>query len=246
LRINPEIVSIDGLRAAVTVLDTFDESTQYDLIIVTVLAHQVEALIPALAASCAKNILFMFNTFEKTEKWRDRLGADRLSHGFPNIQAFFEEGKLRSVVSGPGIVTTLSSPKWADLIRQAGMATEVELDMDSYRRTHVAFVVPLMLAGQWTWQRESNLSWNEASSLTLALLEALALVRSLGHTIKPALVARLAKLPFPLLTSAVWLFSRTAGVKDLGAFGPGEVRALIDSMAAVGSGKIPKLLSVRP
>ena len=246
LRREPAIVSVDGRRAPVTVLDTIDATVPYDLVIVTVLAQHVDALIPALAASRANHILFMFNTFEKTGKWADALGAERLLHGFPNMSAFFEAGKLRSVIDGPGMVTTLSSPTWAALIAEAGMPTEVEPDMDSFLRTHAAFVVPLMIASQWTWQRSSSLSWAEASRLAGALQEAIGLVRSLGHTVKPAIVARFAKLPFPLLAGVVWLFSRTASNKKLGEFGPAEVRGLIDAMAAAAPGKTPQLLAIRP
>lgn len=246
LRREPAIVAVDGRRAPVTVVSAIDATVPYDLVLVTILAHHVDALVPALAASAAKTILFMFNTFDKTDRWRSALGAERLAHGFPNMQAFFEAGRLRSVVDGPGMVTTVSSAKWAELLRQAGMPTEVEPDMDSFLRTHVAFAVPLMIAGQLTWQRGSELSWREARRLTAALLEALALVRALGHTLKPGYVALLAKAPALVLTGAVWLFSRTAAVKDVGEFGPDEVRALIDAMAAAGPGRTAKLLAIRP
>ena len=246
LRRDPAIVAVDGRRAPVAVLNAIDQTVPYDLVLVTILSHHVDVLIPELAASRAKTILFMFNTFDKTDKWRDALGAERLIHGFPNMQAFFESGKLRSVIDGPGMVTTVSSAKWADVIQQAGMPTEVEADMDSFLRTHVAFAVPLMIAGQWTWKRGSELSWPEARRLTAAMLEALALVRSLGQTVKPAVVAFLAKLPFPMLTSVVWLFSRTSSVKKLGEFGPAEVRGLIDAMVAAGPGQTAKVLAIRP
>ena len=246
LRRDPAVVSLDGRRAPVTVIDAIDVSIAYDLVIVTILAHHVDALIAPLAASRASTIVFMFNTFESTGKWRDALGADRLVHGFPNMSAYFEAGKLRSVIDGPGMVTTLSSAKWAAVLQQAGMPAEVEHDMDSFLRTHAAFVVPLMIAGQWTWKRDRALSWAEARTLVAAMLEALALVRSLGHTVKPAMVAFCARLPSALLTGAVWLLGRTAAVKNLGEFGPGEVRALIDAMVAAGPGQTAKLLAIRP
>jgi len=246
LQREPAIVSVDGRRAPVTVVDSLDGAVPYDLVLVTVLSHDVDVLIPALAASRATTILFMFNTFDKTDKWRAALGAERLVHGFPNMLASFESGKLRSTVDGPGMVTTLSSEKWADLIKQAGIPTEVEDDMDSFLRTHVAFVVPLMIAGQWTWKRSSNLSWAEARCLTAALIEGFALVRSLGHTIKPALIAFFARVPRPLLTLLVWLFSRTANVKGLGDFGPREVRGLVDAMVAASPELTTKILAIRP
>lgn len=240
------ITAVDGRRAPLTTLTEFDESIQYDLVLVTVMSHQVDTLIPSLEASAAKSILFMFNTFENTERWIHALGSERIAFGFPKMVAFFEAGMLRSVVNGPGMVTTLSSPKWAELLKNAGMPTKVEVDMDSFLRSHVAFVVPLMVAGQWTWKRETKLSWSEAKQLTEALVEGLELVRALGHTIKPSFIALLAKMPFTLLTGLLWLFSRTADVKNLGEFGSSEVRALIDAMAVAGPNQTAKLRSIRP
>jgi 2-dehydropantoate 2-reductase len=136
--------------------------------------------------------MFMFNTFENIDRWRDAIGAGRFAVGFPNIIAFLVDGKLRSVVDGPGMVTTLTSAPWAALFKQAGLPTEVELDMNSYLRSHVAFVVPTTVAGLLTWQRRTDLTWTEASRLTGALKEGLSLVQGLGHTPKPGFVALLA------------------------------------------------------
>lgn len=246
LRRDPAIVSVDGRRAPVSVVDALDETVPFDLVMITIVAHHVDVLIPALAASRAKAILFMFNTFDRTDRWRDALGADRLVHGFPSMLAFFEAGKLRSVIDRPGMVTTLSSAKWAEVFRQAGMPVEVRADMDSFLRTHVAFFVPLMVAALWTWQRARPLSWTEAGKLATALLEGLELVRALGHAIEPVIVARLAKLPFPLLTGALWLFCRTSSHKQLGEFGPGEARSLIDAMVAAGPERTSAVLAIRP
>ena len=246
LQRDPAIVAVDGRRAPVSVVAALDETVAYDLIMVTIVAQQVDALIPALAASRAKAILFMFNTFDRTSTWRDALGAERMVHGFPTMLAFLESGKLRSVIDGPGMVTTLSDARWAEVIRQAGMPGEVRTDMDSFLRTHVAFFVPLMVAALWTWQRDRDLSWREARTLAGAMREGLALVRSLGHTLEPAIVAWVARLPFSVLTGAIWLFCRTAKHKKLGEFGPGEVRGLIDAMVAAGPARTATVLAIRP
>jgi 2-dehydropantoate 2-reductase len=240
------IVAVDGRRASIRVLTEIDPAAAYDLVLVTVLAHQVQALLPALSASAAKSILFMFNTFDTTRRWREAVGADRFAFGFPNMIAFLEDDKLRSVVDGPGMVTTLTSPHWAAVFKQAGLPTEVESDIDSWLRTHVAFVVPLMIAAQWTWKRNTLLSWAEGRRLMRAMREGFALVRALGHEIKPRFVALCARMPAPILTGLLWAFSRTSAVRDLGAFGPGEVRSLIDSMVAAGPQRTDTLKSIRP
>ena len=56
------IIDVKGERASVRVSSVIDEQTPYDLVIVTLLAHQTDALLPALTRSAAKSIQFMFNT----------------------------------------------------------------------------------------------------------------------------------------------------------------------------------------
>jgi 2-dehydropantoate 2-reductase len=241
-----EILAIDGRRASIGVVSAISSTTAYDLVLVTVLAHQVESLLPSLCASAAKSVLFMFNTFDTTRRWREAVGVDRFEFGFPNMIAFFEDDKLRSVVNGPGMVTTLTSSRWAGVFKRAGLPTEVERDMDSWLRTHVAFVVPLMVAAQWTWKRDTPLTWEEARRLVHALREGLVLVRSLGHEIKPGVVAFFGRLPAPILTGLLCAFSRTSAVRNMGAFGPDEVRSLIDAMAAAGPQRTVALQSIRP
>ena len=246
LRRDGAIVTIKGDRAEVAVAATLDPKTPFDLVLVTVVAHQVDAVLPELKACSAKTVLFMFNTFEKGDRLRDAVGAGRFASGFPAMAAFFVDGRLKAQVDGPGMVTTLSSAPWAEVLAKAGMPTEVEPDMDSFLRSHVAFVVPLMAAAMLTWQRKQNITWAEASKLTGALVEALELVRGLGHTLAPRMVALLAALPAFVLTATIWLFTRTAANRALGEFGPAETRALIDAMTAAAPGKTTRLLAIRP
>jgi 2-dehydropantoate 2-reductase len=240
------ITAIGGASARVVVADVLDVTMPFDLVLVTVLAQQVDEVMPALVASAAKTIIFMFNTFENNERLRDAVGAGRFASAFPNMTAFFVDGKLKSVVNGPGMVTTLSSQAWAAVLKEAGMPTEVELDMTSFLRTHAAFVVPLMAAALLTWKRDTELTWREASRLARAMVEGFALVSSLGHTLKPSYIGILAKFPRVLLAAMMWMAARSAAVKNLGEFGPTETRSLIDQMAAAAHGSIPDLLAIRP
>jgi 2-dehydropantoate 2-reductase len=240
------IVSIDGARVGVRVSDALDPSTRYDAVLVTVLTHQIEALLPELERCSAQTVLFLFNTFERTARFRDAIGPSRLALGFPNMSAFFVDGRLRCVVDGPGMGTTLSSAAWAQVLRAAGLPTEVEPDMDSFLRSHVAMAVPLLAAGVLMWKRGTSLSWSEAQRLAEAWREGLRLVRELGHPLKPRFVAVLGALPTCVLTALMWGLSRSAAVKDAGDLGPGEVRTLIDAMAAAAPGRTPKLLAIRP
>jgi 2-dehydropantoate 2-reductase len=240
------LVSVDDERVPVEVTAELDCATPYDLVLVTVLGHQVESLMPSLRASAAQTVMLMFNTFEPLELWRDAIGRERFAFGFPNMIAFLSAGKLRSIVDGPGMVTTVSSTKWAAEFKQAGFPTEVEPDMESFLRSHVAFYVPSLVAALLVWQRPTGLSWREASRLAAAMQEALSLVQGLGHTLKPRPVAWMARLPAFVLTALTWALARTRALRDLGEFGPTEARNLIDAMAAAAPGKATKLLAIRP
>jgi 2-dehydropantoate 2-reductase len=240
------IITVDGRTAPVDAVPSIDPTEPYDLAIVTVPEHQVEALLPQLENSAAKTILLMFNTFYGTERYRDALGAGRLTAGFPTMKAFLENNRLRHKVDGPGLVTTLSRPELAAVFKQAGLPTEVEPDMNAFLRSHVVMAVPFFVAGLWTWQRREELTWAEASKLTLALKEGATVVRNMGHALRPRFFAVLSRLPSPLLTAAVWQFSRSPSVKDLGEFGPTETRWLIDAIGRLSTTAIPHLLAVRP
>lgn len=64
------------------VTSNLDEETPYDLLIVTLLAHQAAPLLPALERSAASCIQFMFNTFQP-ERLQEAIGAPRCAFGMP-------------------------------------------------------------------------------------------------------------------------------------------------------------------
>jgi len=88
-----------GERAKMRVTDSLDEQEAYDLVIVTTLAHQIDALLPTLRRSKARCIHFMFVNFNP-ESLRDAVGPDRCTFGMPAVQAMLDdEGKLSPKIS---------------------------------------------------------------------------------------------------------------------------------------------------
>src|SRR4051794_7533763 len=71
------IVTATGERAKVTVAAQLDPTTPFDLVLVTVLAPQVDAVLPALSTGKARKVMFMFNMFEPLNRLRDAVGAER-------------------------------------------------------------------------------------------------------------------------------------------------------------------------
>lgn len=241
------VVSATGERAAVVASAALDPTIAWDLVLVTVLVSQVDAVLPALAASSARTVMFMFNTFEPFERLREVVGPARFAFGFPAILARVDGGVLKSEIVSRGMVTTVTDPAWAEVFTGAGIAATVHADMESWLRTHAAMVVPFMILSGLSYARQAGVSWTEATNLARAMHEGLGLVRALGNTITPAPMGVLNWLPTSVVASLLWTVSRVGGVlRQAGAAGFGEPRALIDAMVAAAPGPLPALMAVRP
>lgn len=244
LRREGAIVLVSGERAPIEVAGELDVSRAYDLVLVTVLAPQVAAVLPTLRASAAKTIMFMFNTFESLEPLREAVGADRCRFGFPmGILGRLVDGKLKfQLLSG----TTIGDAAWAKTFSDAGIKSVTELDMHGWLRAHAALVIPLMASATVAVSRGSGITWAEARAYAKALSEAFRIVRELGHVIKPAMVAALSRLPQVVTAFLIWAMSRTEMQRELGMLGPAEARMLVDMMTTAAPGQTEALLAIRP
>ena len=223
------ILTTSGLRAPITPLPALAPDDVFDLVLVTVLASQVDAVLPALTANASKRVMFMFNAFNGLPALRDAVGRERFAWGFPAVIASLVDGKLASQVvpramaalqiTTVGGLADFAPPGLDDLARTfsaAGIPTVVHPDMESWLRTHAAFMVPLMLSGV------RPLAWTEARALALRMKEGFALVRRLGQRVTPFGMGVMAGLPRVVINCLLWVISRSQAGKALGA---GEVEA---------------------
>lgn len=224
------IVRGDGVRAEVNVAATLDETVRWDLVLVTVLATQVGAILPALRASAAKQVMFMFNTFESLAPLRDAVGGERFTFGFPGgVFTLLVDGVIHPQVRAG---TTVADAAWAKVFGDAGIPTVVEPDMESWLRSHAALVAPLMSIGTIVHARRRGITWKEAAAHGDAFDAGFAIVRAGGNVVLPASVARASRLPGIVVRTLLWAFSRTTMARDLGKLGAVEGRMLIDMMSA--------------
>jgi 2-dehydropantoate 2-reductase len=238
------IVRQDGERANVTVAASLEPNTEWDLVLVTVLATQVDAVLPTLRASSACRVMFMFNTFDRLEPLRDAVGAERFHFGFPGgVFTLLIDGKIHSQVRAG---TTVDDIALAELFATAGIPTVVEHDMQSWLRSHAAMVAPLMSIGVLVHARGSGATWKESRAHARAFAAGFEIVRAQGHPILPTGVSILAMLPQALVTPLFWLFSRTKMLDDLGRLGSAEPRMLIDMMSQAAPALAAPVLAIRP
>lgn len=241
------IVLVSGERADVHAEGVLDPATPWDLVLVPLRPSQVDAVLPALKASAAKTIMFMFNTFEPLDRLRDAVGAERFAFGFPAIVASLPDGKLKREIVPRGQITTVSDPVWAKAFTDVGIPTVVHDDMHSWLRSHAAFIVPVMAAGAYVARRNgAGMTWGEARACAAAMREGYRLVRKLGNTLTPSSVVTLSRIPTFIVTFILWALSRTEMVRGIGAAGPGEVRTLIDMMTASAPDDTHALRAIRP
>jgi 2-dehydropantoate 2-reductase len=241
------IVTVDGDRAAVRVSGEFDTTADWDLVLVTVLTSQVDVLLPALSASAAKTVMFMFNTFQSLDRLRDAVGPQRFAFGFPAVAAGVDEGLLSSTILRRGMLTTVSNPLWAKVFADAGIPATVHPDMESWLRTHAVVAVPVIIAGSTALRRGTGITRAEAVKLARAMKEGFALVRHLGNSVTPAPLAVFSRSPVAALATLLWLLTRLDVVtRTIGVAPADEARMLVDEMTSAWPEGTPALLAVRP
>lgn len=238
------IIRTDGERAAVTVCAQLDPAIAYDLVLVTVLATQADAVLPSLKASSARKVMFLFNTFDSIAPLREAVGAQRFSFGFPGgIFCLLLEGRIRPAIRAG---TTVDDPQTATLFEGAGIPTVVEPDMQSWLRTHAAMVAPLMSIGVIAHARRRGVTWAEARAHAYALRTGFDLVQVMGNVWVPKNLGTLSRLPRVVQTLLLWAMSRTTMIRELGALGTTEPRMLIDMMTAARPELAAPLVAIRP
>ena len=245
------IVNTKGERARVRVTDMLDEQTPYDLVIVTLLDYQVDAVLPTLRRSEAKCIQFMFVTFEP-ERLLETVGVARCSFGMPGVQAIFDnDGKLKATIGAAGQKTMMSQQRWVDVFNAAGLPAAVEPDMPLWLRCHVPLCVAFESVSVAGVRRGGGASWSEAIVIARGMRESFTLIKRLGYPVYPRAKARISGFPIWLLAAMLWFMSRVTSLRELLATGANECRALVDVLVAAALQanppvRVPRIMAMKP
>lgn len=234
------VVRTTGDKAELRVADALDEQRAYDLVLVTTLDHQVDAVLPALKRSQVKAIHFMFNTFDP-QRLQDAIGAERCSFGMPFVMGrIAADGRLDATISASR-KTLHGDQRWVDLFNEAGVPSVLEPQMQLWLRCHVPMCIAMesvSVAGQ---RRGAGASWREARTVALGLKAGFRIIKGLGLPLHPPSKAMISASPAWVLTLLLWSVSRVASFRELLATGINECRALIDGLAAAASKADPAL-----
>jgi 2-dehydropantoate 2-reductase len=107
-------------------------------------------------------------------------------------------------------------------------------------------MVPMMAMSSVVHTRQAGISRTEAKTYPLALREGFALVQRLGDSITPSSLVILGRAPKLMVKAMFWALSRLKLIRELGAQGSSEPRALIDMMIATDPIRTLALQSIRP
>jgi len=237
------VVLRSGEKAGLRVTDRLDEGVAYDVILVTMLAHQLDAVLPALGRSKAAAIQFMFNNFEP-ERLSEAVGEGRCSFGMPFVMSTLDSNGRLETRANPGQKTLHGDARWAELFATAGMASAFEPDMRLWLRCHAPMCIAMesiCVAGQG---RGGGATWREAVAVARGLRSGFAIIKALGYSLYPPSKSALASCPTPVLACMLWLASRVPSFRRLLSQGLLECRALADAIAAAGNAAKPPMAAL--
>ena len=225
------IIRDNGERAVAKVADRLNEDVLYDLVIVTLRAHEVSGVLATLQRSSAKHILFMFNNFDP-QPLVEAIGAERCSFGMPFVQGVVNnEGQLHAKI-GTSQKSILSRQCWVDLFVAAGLPAAREQEMLLWLRCHAPLCVAFESVSAAAMRRGGGASWEESMVLGRGVHECFVLIQKLGYELYPSGKSRLSRSPIWVVAGMLWSMSRLPSFRRLLARGAGESRALVETMAA--------------
>ena len=241
------IVNVVGKSVKVRVTDTLDEAVPYDLVIVTLLAHQVEAVLPALGRSAAKCIQFMFNQFEP-ERLLEAVGAGRCSFGMPFVQASLDgEGRLSASIGAGGQKSKMNRQEWVDVFSAAGLPAALETEMLLWLRCHVPLCVAFESVSDAAVRRGRGVSWQQSLVLARGVRESFTLIERLGFELYPPGKAFLRRSPAGVAAGMLWSLSRVKSFRrpspiKIGTFQGKDIHivSLADGIVTSGSAHNPR------
>ncbi len=245
------IIDTKGGRASVRVADRLDEEAPYDLVVVTLLAHQAEAVLPSLQRSAAGCIQFMFNTFHP-ERLQKAVGAPRCSFGMPFVQAMLDgDGRLKATIGAAGQKTIMGRQRWVDVFNAAGLPATLEPDMPLWLRCHVPLCVAFESVSVAGERRGGGASWGEALVLARGIRASFMLLKTLGYPVYPRGKRLIDTCPARGVAAMLWSLSRIRSFRELLATGEAECRALVDAMVAAAppaaqAALVPDIQAMKP
>ena len=225
------VVNQKGELAAMSVSEHLDEQIAYDLVLVATLAHQIDAVLPALKASRAQHVQFMFNMFDP-ERLSEAVGPQRVSLGMPFVMAHLVANGVLQAQTSRSRKTLHGDQRWVEVFERAGLPSSFEPRMALWLRCHAPMCIAMESICHAGHKRGAGASWTEAKAVARGLKAGFSIIAAMGFDLYPGDKAMINRTPAPLLAGLLWGVSRITAFRELLATGVQECRALIDGLVA--------------
>lgn len=153
-----ETIKQDGLvikhllrttRDRINVITQLQKEDVYDVIFVVMQYSQIDDLLPILRENKSKTIIFVGNNLNAL-KYEQELPDKKVLFGFYSACGKREETRVRSVTMGKIVIGRAKGKYNSDVIDSIFEDTGIKVckmrDMDSWLKTHAAFILPLAFA----------------------------------------------------------------------------------------------------
>jgi 2-dehydropantoate 2-reductase len=198
-------------------------------VIVTTLAHQVDAVLPALQRSHAQCVHFMFVTPE-AERLKTAVGARRATFGMAGVLATIDsDGKLDLKIGRTNSMQ--GDQRWVDLFQAAGMPCKLETDMGRWLRSQTPLTIAMESVAITGMQNKRGATRAEARAGARGLRAGFSILREQGETPYPGSKNQMSRAPRPMLTFILRAVSRSKYRETVGNSSE-ECRGLIDLLTA--------------
>jgi 2-dehydropantoate 2-reductase len=207
LRRDEGILRDTGQNAHVTIADALDTTTPFDIVLVTVLAHQVAAVLPALRASAAKQIHFMFVTPEY-RRLTEAVAPKRATFGMAAVLSVIKpDGRLKLEI--PKSKAMQGDKDFVALMENAGMPAEYEPEAGRWLRSQTPLTIAMTSVAGTGMQHAKGATLSEARIGARGLKAAFDIIKAQGETPYPKNKAQMSGMPTPLLAMILRQVSRS-------------------------------------
>jgi len=227
------VVHEDGRRGPVQVAAELDTSVAYDLVLVVVLAHQVDVLLALLGESKAATVMFMFSTFGSLNALAEAVGVERFAFGFPGILSSVspDTGLLRGDVHARGPKSMVSEKLWVSVFNESGIRCRHEPRMEDWLKNQYVFAFPLLWVLYTAHFRKAGLPWADCKAAARAIHEGQAIVKAKSLKFYPFDKTVLYNTPARLIAALFWTVTRVGSVRTGAAMlGPGELDEMLKNL----------------
>lgn len=208
--------------------EALNEEEPYDFVFVTVLAHQVDVLLPTLRRSKALIIEFMFNVFNP-ERIKAEMGDRPCVFGMPLLLAKIDENGVLDARLHPE-KTLHGDRTCVDLFNDAGIPSAYEEKIFLWLRCNAPVCFAIEGVCFTAEQHKSGATWSESMMAARALHAGLDIVKHLGFEVYPISKRRLHSCPAWLLGVVFWAMTRWTSFRQLLASASNECVAISEAM----------------